>query len=136
MFTGRKSRDLLKYYYSGSEIFIATPWYEPFGITPLEAMACGTPVIGSNVGGIKFSVEDGNTGFLVPPADPGALADKAAMLLNSETLLNRMKINALRRARQTFTWKNVCGPLADLYSQVIESVFAPTKINYNISKAV
>lgn len=136
VFTGRKSRDLLKYYYSASDIFITTPWYEPFGITPLEAMACGTPVIGSNVGGIKFSVEDGNTGFLVPPADPGALADKVTMLLNSESLLYRMKKNALQRARETFTWKNVCEQLADLYSQVMESVFAPKKINYNIRKAV
>ncbi|MDB5013567.1 MAG: glycosyl transferase group 1, partial [Daejeonella sp.] len=45
-FAGRKERDLLKYYYSAADIFITTPWYEPFGITPLEAMACGTPVIG------------------------------------------------------------------------------------------
>ena len=75
-FTGRKSRDILKYFYAASDIFITTPWYEPFGITPLEAMACGTPVIGSNVGGIKYSVIDGKTGFLVPPHDPVALLKK------------------------------------------------------------
>ena len=56
-FVGRKNRDMLKYYYAAADIFISTPWYEPFGITPLEAMACGTPVIGSNVGGIKYSVK-------------------------------------------------------------------------------
>ncbi len=71
VFVGRRDRDQLKYYYSAADLFVSTPWYEPFGITPLEAMACGTPVIGSNVGGIKFSVRDGETGYLVPPRDPG-----------------------------------------------------------------
>lgn len=69
-FAGRKNREMLKYYYCAADVFISTPWYEPFGITPLEAMACGTPVIGSDVGGIKYSVVDGKTGFLVPPKRP------------------------------------------------------------------
>ncbi|MGI8549258.1 MAG: glycosyltransferase, partial [Dehalococcoidia bacterium] len=70
IFAGRRGRDVLKYYYSAANIFVMTPWYEPFGVTPLEAMACGTPVIGANVGGIKFTVRDGETGYLVPPQDP------------------------------------------------------------------
>src|SRR5690606_16909161 len=74
-FVGRKERKQLKYFYSAADVFITTPWYEPFGITPLEAMACGTPVIGSNVGGIKYSVADGKTGFLVEPKKPAELAD-------------------------------------------------------------
>src|SRR5690606_31633008 len=53
-FTGRRYRDQLKYYYNAADIFVSTPWYEPFGITPLEAMACGVPVVGANVGGIKY----------------------------------------------------------------------------------
>lgn len=61
-FVGRRGREVLKYYYSAADVFVTTPWYEPFGITPLEAMACGTPVIGSNVGGVKFTVSDGETG--------------------------------------------------------------------------
>jgi D-inositol-3-phosphate glycosyltransferase len=69
-FVGRVPTDDLKRYYSAADVFISTPWYEPFGITPVEAMACGTPVIGSNVGGIKFTVRDGETGYLVPP--PGS----------------------------------------------------------------
>ena len=71
-FVGRRGRDDLKYYYSAADVFITVPWYEPFGITPVEAMACGTPVIGSNVGGVKFTVRDGETGYLVPPNDPGS----------------------------------------------------------------
>jgi D-inositol-3-phosphate glycosyltransferase len=80
-FAGRKGRDQLKYYYSAADLFITTPWYEPFGITPLEAMACGTPVIGANVGGIKYSVVDGETGALVTPEQPGELAFKINELL-------------------------------------------------------
>jgi glycosyltransferase involved in cell wall biosynthesis len=57
-FVGRKGREVLKYYYSAADAFVTTPWYEPFGITPIEAMACGTPVIGAAVGGIKFTVKE------------------------------------------------------------------------------
>ena len=81
-FTGRRPRESLKLYYSAADVFVTTPWYEPFGITPLEAMACGTPVIGSSVGGIKYSVADGETGYLVPPRDPYALADKLGSLFD------------------------------------------------------
>ena len=77
-FVGRRDRTELVDYYNAADVFVSTPWYEPFGITPLEAMACGTPVIGSNVGGIKFSVADGETGYLVPPNDPAALAERIA----------------------------------------------------------
>lgn len=116
VFTGRKSREELKYYYSAADVFITTPWYEPFGITPLEAMACGVPVIGSNVGGIKFSVADGETGFLVPPTSPAAVAEKVALLLNDEQLASRMSENALNRVNRLFTWKNVCAQLSNLYN--------------------
>lgn len=56
-FVGRKRRELLKYYYSAADIFLTTPLYEPFGITPLEAMACGTPVIGSDVGELNLRLK-------------------------------------------------------------------------------
>ncbi|HUQ67051.1 MAG TPA: glycosyltransferase family 1 protein [Flavitalea sp.] len=136
IFAGRKTRDELKYYYSAADIFITTPWYEPFGITPLEAMACGVPVIGSNVGGIKYSVADGKTGFLVPPNDPLALSEKTAILLNDERLLQEMKKNALQRVNKMFTWKNVCYQLSELYMNVTASAYAMNDIHYKIGKAV
>jgi D-inositol-3-phosphate glycosyltransferase len=135
-FAGRKNREELKYYYSSADIFITTPWYEPFGITPLEAMACRVPVIGSNVGGIKFSVADGETGFLVPPKDPEAVAEKAAILLNDDALLDSMKKNALKRVHMMFTWQNVCDQLKELYVNVAESAYRMKSINYKIRKAV
>src|SRR5439155_13653785 len=55
-FVGRRDRSELAIFYAAADVFVSTPWCEPFGITPVEAMACGTPVIGSDVGGIKFPV--------------------------------------------------------------------------------
>ncbi|HSB92871.1 MAG TPA: glycosyltransferase, partial [Flavitalea sp.] len=121
-FAGRKGRDILKYYYSAADLFITTPWYEPFGITPLESMACGTPVIGSDVGGIKYSVADGKTGFLVPPRDPAALAAKAGFLLSNEDLLQKMSAQALERVNALFTWKKVANMLASIYEEIYKPI--------------
>ncbi|MDJ1470902.1 glycosyltransferase family 4 protein [Xanthocytophaga flava] len=122
-FTGRKNRDMLKHYYSAADVFISTPWYEPFGITPLEAMACGTPVIGSQVGGIKYSVADGETGFLVPPNDPDALAEKMSQLICDPELLQQMKKNAIERVNTLFTWEKVAEEVSDLYNKVIYTTY-------------
>lgn len=117
IFAGRKNRDRLKYYYAAADVFITTPWYEPFGITPLEAMACGTPVIGSNVGGVKYSVADGETGLLVPADDPEALAEKICELVNNDDLRNRMGKNAIKRVNEHFTWAKVAQQVNALYRQ-------------------
>lgn len=117
-FTGRRRRDVLKYFYAAADVFITTPWYEPFGITPLEAMACGTPVIGANVGGIKYSVEDGKTGFLVPPKNPEALANKISHLISDKLLMERMKHNAVKHVNKFFTWANVANTILDIYEKV------------------
>lgn len=118
VFAGSKSRNLLKYYYSASDIFITTPWYEPFGITPLEAMACGTPVIGSNVGGIKYTVLEGKTGLLVPPKDPVALALRVSLMLSNDILLESMSKHSLTRVNALFTWKKVANMLSIAYEEI------------------
>jgi glycosyltransferase involved in cell wall biosynthesis len=117
-FTGRRSRELLKLYYSAADVFVTTPWYEPFGITPLEAMACGTPVIGADVGGIKYSVADGETGYLVPPNDPGALASRLADLYLHPERLVQFSRNGVRRVNASFTWRKVSGAVASLYESI------------------
>jgi D-inositol-3-phosphate glycosyltransferase len=119
-FTGRKSRIMLKYYYSAADIFITTPWYEPFGITPLESMACGTPVIGADVGGIKYSVANGKSGWLVPAKNPQALAEKISMLFGDPKMMRRMKDNAIKRVNTLFTWAKVAAGVSRLYEQVVE----------------
>lgn len=118
-FVGRRGRDALKYYYSAADMFITTPWYEPFGITPVEAMACGTPVIGANVGGIKFTVRDGETGYLVPPRDPDALAERIAHLYRHPKLLSVFRYQATRRVNDLFTWRKVADSISLLYENVL-----------------
>ncbi len=118
-FMGRRGREVLKHYYSAADVFVTTPWYEPFGITPIEAMACGTPVVGSNVGGIKFSVRDGETGYLVPPNDPEALAERIAHLYKHPKLVGVLSRQAIRRANDLFTWQKVAGAVAALYEDVL-----------------
>lgn len=120
LFAGRKNREQLKYYYAAADVFVSTPWYEPFGITPLEAMACGTPVIGSHVGGIQYSVEHEKTGFLVPPKDPEALAEKLLLLLENGDLRTAMQRNALIRVNEHFTWGKIAKQLDTVYGQVFE----------------
>lgn len=119
IFAGQQPREKLKYYYSAADAFITTPWYEPFGITPLEAMACGTPVIGANVGGIKFSVADGETGYLVRPKDPQALAARIADLLGDKVIQREMGANAIRRVHALFTWAGVARKMSAVYEKVI-----------------
>jgi phosphoheptose isomerase len=118
-FTGRRGREALKYYYSAADVFVTTPWYEPFGITPLEAMACGTPVIGANVGGIKFAVRDGETGYLIPPNDPQALAERLVQLYRNPPLLDVLGSQAVRHVNELFTWRKVADAVAGLYEQVL-----------------
>ena len=127
-FTGRRQRDVLKYYYAAADVFITTPWYEPFGITPLEAMACGTPVIGSNVGGIKHSVLDGVTGFLVPPHDPFTLAKKTEHLLKNPHLISAMKKNAVEHVKKNFTWKSVASSVSAVYDKTALKKSVPDKV--------
>jgi D-inositol-3-phosphate glycosyltransferase len=120
-FTGQRQRDQLRYYYSAANVFVTTPWYEPFGITPVEAMACGTPVIGTKVGGIKTTVIDGETGYLVPPNDPEALAERLAWLHSNPHIAQRMGWAGIRRAHQHFTWRHVAANIARVYESVLEA---------------
>jgi D-inositol-3-phosphate glycosyltransferase len=126
LFVGRKGREMLRYYYSAADVFVTTPWYEPFGITPIEAMACGTPVIGSNVGGIKFTVKDGETGYLVPPNDAGAIAQHIAHLYQHPELLERLSRQAIARANELFTWQGVTNAVANVYETIFAQQFVST----------
>ena len=117
-FTGSRERGELRSYYTAADVFVTTPWYEPFGITPVEAMACGTPVIGAAVGGIKATVRDGVTGYLVPPKDPDALAARLAYLAERPHILQEFGAQALRRARSLYTWQRIGKAIESLYLSV------------------
>ncbi len=114
-FTGQRPRSALRTCYHAADVFVSTPWYEPFGITPLEAMACGLPVIGSAVGGIRYSVVDGITGFLVPPRAPHVLAQRLEQLRADPSLAAALGRAGARRVRSRFTWDRVTEELVDVY---------------------
>ena len=118
-FTGCRKRDDLRYYYSAADVFVTTPWYEPFGITPLEAMACGIPVVGAAVGGIKSTVLDNETGFLVPPHKPNVLAAKLAVLLHHSKLRSILGKQATQHVQANYTWQHVAELTSALYEQVL-----------------
>jgi glycosyltransferase involved in cell wall biosynthesis len=121
-FVGKRQQDTLCDYYSAGDVAVTTPWYEPFGLTPLEGMACGRPVIGSAVGGITYTLADGETGFLVPPRNPAALAARLHQLLLDEELRNRMGLAARLRVEQEFTWPIVALRTASLYEALLASL--------------
>jgi D-inositol-3-phosphate glycosyltransferase len=118
-FIGQRPRERLRYFYSAADVFVTTPWYEPFGITPVEAMACGTPVVGTEVGGIKSTVLDGKTGFLVPPNDPAALAEKLAWLHAHPQAARRFGWAGMQRAYQGYTWRTVVEMIDASYEAAI-----------------
>ncbi|HZU11889.1 MAG TPA: glycosyltransferase [Chloroflexota bacterium] len=120
-FTGKRQPDVLRYYYSAADTVVTTPWYEQFGLTPLEAMACGRPVIGSAVGGITYTISDGETGLLVPPRDPKALADALRRLLDDRMLRDKMGRAARERVKRDFTWATGAWRTASLYADLLVS---------------
>ena len=131
-FTGSVARERLRDHYAAADVFVTTPWYEPFGITPVESMACGTPVVGSSVGGIGFTVRDGVTGFLVPPRSPEAIAERLTEALSDRRRLGQMGRRAARHVRPAFTWRRVTEQLVEAYASAIAepagTVFEPATI--------
>jgi glycosyltransferase involved in cell wall biosynthesis len=119
-FAGARPQNELYRYYSAGDVVVTTPWYEPFGLTPLEAMACGRPVIGAAVGGITYTVKDGLTGRLVPPREPEALAKALAELLADDEARQAMGRAARQRAMTEFTWAACARRTAALYQSLIQ----------------
>ena len=118
-FTGSRPRHVLRTYYAAADIFVTTPWYEPFGITPLEAMACARPVIASDVGGLKSTVVHGKTGYLVLAHDPAALAQRLAEVKRNPLLAQRMGLAGRRRAVARYTWSRVVEQLLQVYDKTL-----------------
>lgn len=116
-FMGAQNQDTLVYYYSAADVTVVPSHYESFGMVALEAMACGTPVIASKVGGLAFTVQDGQTGFLVPDRDPELLAAKIRSLLDDDDLRRRLGRQAEQWADR-FGWPAIADQILGVYGQV------------------
>jgi D-inositol-3-phosphate glycosyltransferase len=102
-----------------ADLVVCSPWYEPFGIVPLEAMACGVPVVASAVGGMLDTVVDSVTGALVPPRDPVALAEAVGPLLESPSRRAELASAGLERVRSRYSWDRVAADTAAVYQQTV-----------------
>jgi len=117
-FLGRRGQDSLPYYYSAAEAVVMPSHYESFGMVALEAMACGTPVIASEVGGLAFLVQDRVSGFHFPAEDPVALGDRLTEIIENQELREKMSQQATELARG-YGWQKIAARIADVYAGVV-----------------
>jgi D-inositol-3-phosphate glycosyltransferase len=117
VFLGKRGQNTLPYYYSAAEVLVMPSHYESFGLVALEAMACGTPVVASQVGGLAFLVQDGVTGFSVPDQDPEALAEKLMEILGDSSKREQMGRNAAEYARK-YSWPIIAAQIKQVYEEI------------------
>lgn len=133
IFAGQIGHDRLALYYTAADVCVVPSHYEPFGLVAIEAMACGTPVVASDGGGLKFSVVPGETGLLAPPKDFGAFADAIARILNDRIWAQKLGMQASARVQQNFSWSGVATRLSDLYCRLLSrslthEMFGPQQV--------
>ena len=119
VFLGQRDQDKLPYYYSAAEVVVMPSHYESFGMVALEAMACGTPVIASEVGGLAYLVRDGETGFTIPDQEPEELCDKISWLLNDQELHKTMSARAVEYA-QDYAWDKIAEQILEVYEGLLK----------------
>jgi D-inositol-3-phosphate glycosyltransferase len=118
-FMAAKAQDELPEFYAAAEMVVMPSHYESFGMVALEAMAMGTPVVASEVGGLAFLIQDGVNGFLVPSRDPEALAERIYTLLNDENCQQQLGQQASIKAKQ-YDWPLIVDRMLKVYRQVLQ----------------
>ncbi len=116
IFLGKRGQDTLPYYYSAAEVLVMPSHYESFGMVALEAMACGTPVVASQVGGLAFLVQDGVTGFAVPDGNPSLLADRLEQIIRDPQLRQKLGQQAADYAQQ-YAWEKISQRMSQVYQE-------------------
>jgi glycosyltransferase involved in cell wall biosynthesis len=122
-FTGRLERGDVPPLLRSADVVACVPWYEPFGIVPLEAMACGVPVVGSAVGGLLDTVVDDVTGVHVPPRRPDRIAAALRELLPDAERRARLGRAGAERARSRYGWGRVADGVLSVYRDVLARPF-------------
>lgn len=120
IFPGRLGDEILPVYYAAADVCVVPSHYEPFGLVAIEAMASGTPVVASDVGGLQFTVVPEETGLLAPPKDYAAFASAIDRILSDSDFRNQLGLAARKRVENKFSWEGVAQQLSDLYTQLLE----------------
>jgi glycosyltransferase involved in cell wall biosynthesis len=120
-FRGRVDRADLPALFRSADVVVCVPWYEPFGIVPLEAMACGVPVVAAAVGGLIDTVVHGLTGLHVPPRDPDAIAAAVTELLADPARRAAYGAAGVRRARRRYSWRRVAAATEQAYAELLDT---------------
>jgi len=118
-FPGRLGREVLPTYYAAADVAVVPSHYEPFGLVTIEAMACHTPVVGSSVGGLLYTVAPEETGLLAPPKDVDAFQIAIDRILDNPEWAAQLGQNARSRVETQFSWQGVAQQLSDLYIQLL-----------------
>jgi type III pantothenate kinase len=118
-FVGRVRPDDAAALMRAADLVLAVPWYEPFGIVPLEAQACGTPVVATAVGGMLDTVVDGETGVHVPAHDPRLLADRIRDLMHQPQQRRQMGVEGARRVARRYAWQRVAAETEAVYEHLL-----------------
>jgi D-inositol-3-phosphate glycosyltransferase len=127
-FLGGLRRPQLPPLLRSADLAVCVPWYEPFGIAPLEAMACGVPVVAAAVGGLVDSVVDGVTGRHVPPRRPDAIAAVVRELLDDPGRRAALGRGGVARARGRYSWDRVAEGTLQAYTEVVPTRTAATGV--------
>lgn len=133
LFAGRIGHDILPLYYTSADVCVIPSYYEPFGLVAIEAMACGVPVVASNVGGLKFTVIPEETGLLVEPKDTEAFANGIHRILCDDLWVRKMRKQASANVNQRFSWTGVTIQLSELYRHVLaQSIMHEQSWSYRV----
>ena len=119
-FPGCLSRDILPAYYAAADVCVVPSHYEPFGLVAIEAMACGTPVVASDVGGLKYTVLPRETGLLAPPKNEAVFAGAIDRLLVDSVWRQQLGQAGRSRVQTYFSWDGIASQLSQLYTQLLE----------------
>jgi D-inositol-3-phosphate glycosyltransferase len=117
-FLGAVDHEQLPLYYNAADVCVVPSYYESFGLVALEAMACGTPVVASRVGGLTGTVGDGETGYLISWRCPEPFAERLELLLGNEALRRRFG-EAAREVVKRYRWANVAEAVVGLYRELL-----------------